>query len=112
MINPISMRLKALRKQFTFSASKVIKILSNIDKKYSIQTLYKWEEGSVTPSLNTLKALASIYNCPVSYLINGENLEYKRLTSSESFLLNMYRNDFLFRSIAVQILKKIERDTK
>lgn len=112
MNNSISMRLKALRKQFTFSATKVIHMLSNIDKQYSIQTLYKWEEGTVTPSINTLKALANIYNCPISYLIDGENLEYKRLTSHERFLLKLYRNDFLFRSIAVQIIKKIERDTK
>ena len=112
MNNSIAMRLKALRKQFTFSATKVIHMLSTIDKKYSVQTLYKWEEGSVTPSLTTLKALAKIYNCPISYLMEGVNLEYKRLTTHEIFLLEMYRNDFLFRSIAVQILKKIIRDTK
>ena len=112
MINDISTRLKKLRKQFMLSAAKVIQMLSHIDKKYSIQTLYKWEEGSVTPSIKTLKALANIYKCPISYLIDGENLEYKRLTAHERFLLNLYRNDFLFRSISVQILKKISRDTK
>lgn len=112
MNNEISIRLKSLRKQFTFSASKVISMLSSIDKKYSVQTLYKWEEGSVIPSFKTLKALSTIYRCSISYLIEGETYEFKRLTASERFLLKIYRDDFLFRSIAIQILKKIARDTK
>lgn len=112
MDNDISIRLKTLRKQLAYSASKVIKILSNIDKKYSVQTLYKWEESAVIPNFITLQALSQIYKCPLSYLIDGENLEYKRLTAHEKYLLDLYRNDFLFRSIAVQILKKAVRDTK
>lgn len=112
MNNNISIRLKTLRKQLAYSASKVVNILSNIDKKYSVQTLYKWEEGAVIPNLITLHALSKIYKCPLSYLVDGENLEYRRLTANERYLLNLYRNDFLFRSIAVQILKKAVRDTK
>ena len=112
MSDLISVRLKSLRKQLTYSATKVIRLLSKIDKKYSVQTLYKWEEGSIIPSINTLQALSKVYGCSISYLIDGENFEYKRLTASERFLLNIYRSDFLFRSIAVQILKKLSRDNK
>ena len=110
MENKISIRLKTLRKQLSLSTEQVINKLSKLDKKYSVQSLYKWEDGSVTPSLNVLKELSVIYNCNMSYLVEGANYEFKKLTACENHLLNIYRTDFLFRSIIVQIIKKMERD--
>lgn len=110
MENRISVRLKTLRKQLSLSTSQVIKKLCKLDKKYSVQSLYKWEEGSVVPSLKVLKDLADIYDCNISYLLDGMNYEYKRLTPIENYILNIYRTDFLFRSIVVQIIKKICRE--
>ena len=80
MENKISIRLRTLRKQLSLSAKQVINLLSKVNQKYSLQTLYKWEEGSVMPSLNTLKELSKIYGCNISYLIDGENT---RLSSFE-----------------------------
>lgn len=110
MENKISIRLKTLRKQLSLSSKFVISKLSKTNKNYSIQSLYKWEDGSVTPSLKVLIDLSKIYKCNISYLLDGTNYEYKRLTPIENYILNIYRTDFLFRSIAVQILKKIDRD--
>lgn len=112
MDNKISIRLKTLRKQLSLSAKEVIILLSKVNHNYSLQTLYKWEEGSVVPSLNTLKELSKIYGCNISYLIDGENFEYKRLSPSENYLLNIYRTDFLYRSLIVQVIHKLSRDTK
>lgn len=111
MENKISIRLRTLRKQLSLSAKQVINLLSKVNQKYSLQTLYKWEEGSVMPSLNTLKELSKIYGCNISYLIDGENFEYKRLSPTENHLLNIYRTDFLFRSLIVQVIQKLSRDT-
>lgn len=111
MENKISIRLKTLRKQSSLSAKQVICMLSKSNRKYSLQSLYKWEEGMVTPNLNTIKELSRIYHCPMSYLVDGKIFEYKKLTATEIFLLNIYRTDFLFRSISVQIINKLKRDT-
>ncbi len=111
MENKISIRLKTLRKQLSLSAKQVITLLSKANHNYSLQTLYKWEEGSVIPNLNALKELSKIYGCNISYLMDGENFEYKRLSPSENHLLNIYRTDFLFRSLVVQVIHKLSRDT-
>ena len=111
MENKISIRLKTLRKQLSLSAKQVITLLSKANHNYSLQTLYKWEEGSVIPNLNALKELSKIYGCNISYLMDGENFEYKRLSPSENYLLNIYRTDFLFRSLVVQVIHKLSRDT-
>ena len=112
MENKISVRLKTLRKQSSLSAKQVIALLSKANHNYSLQSLYKWEEGSVTPSFNILKELSKIYGCNISYLIDGEIFEYKRLSPSENHLLNIYRTDFLFRSLMIQVIQKLSRDTK
>lgn len=110
MENKISIRLKTLRKQSSLSAKQVIYLLSKSNHKYSLQALYKWEEGMVTPKLNTIKELSKIYHCPISYLVDGKIFEYKKLTASENYVLNIYRTNFLFRSIATQIINKLKRD--
>ena len=106
----ISTRLKALRKNLSLSSTQVIKLLSKENISYSIQTIYKWEEGSMIPSFETLKALSKIYNCNISYLLDGKEYECKRITPVENTLLTIYRTDFLFRSISTMIIKLIERD--
>ena len=110
MENKLSIRLKTLRKQLALTTDQVINKLSKLNKKYSVQSLYKWEDGSVVPSLNILKELSIIYKCNMSYLVEGSNYEYKKLSACENHLLNIYRTDFLFRSIIIQIIKKMERD--
>ena len=108
----IATRLKHLRKNLDMSAEKVVKLLKQENLPYSSQSIYKWEEGKALPTINTLKVLAKIYKCNISYLIDGEIYEYKRVTPIEHRLLITYRIDFLYRSIAIQIIKKIERNKK
>lgn len=102
-------RLKQLRKEALLSPAFVIKELEKSNLIYSVPSLYKWEQGKVIPELNVIKALSAIYNCNVSYLIDTGNVANKTLSPNEIFLLKLFRNDFLFRSIAVQILRKYER---
>ena len=106
----LSLRLKQLRKSFGLSPSQVIKKLKSFDLDFCDQSVYKWEQGNAVPKLETLRELAKIYNCNLSYLIEGKRYKYLRLTPIEYSLLNTYRSDFLFRSILTQIINKLNRD--
>lgn len=110
MQTTLSVRLKALRKNLSMTVSQVSKLLKKNNISYSEQSIYKWEQGLVTPSLDTLNELSKIYDCNISYLIEGKKYKYLRISQSEYYLLNIYRTDFLFRSILTQVLKKINRD--
>lgn len=101
----LGFKLKNLRKNFNLSGNDVKKKLKKQNLDYSLQSIYKWEEGASMPKLNVLMSLAKIYKCDISYLLNEKNLTYQNLTNGEIFLLDSYRNNFLFRSIAVQIMR-------
>lgn len=103
----LSIRLKTLRKSLSMSTSQVVKLLKRNNTLYSEQSIYKWEQGNAIPSLDTLKQLSKIYNCNISYLIEGKKYKYLRISPIENNLLNIYRTDFLFRSVLTQILKRI-----
>lgn len=109
MESTLSIRLKTLRKSLSMTTAQVIKLLKKSNITYSEQSIYKWEQGSVVPSLETLKELSKIYNCNISYLVEGKKYKYLRITPSENLLLNIYRTDFLFRSIITQVIKKLDR---
>ena len=109
MEDTISIRLKVIRKNLSLSIPKVIKLLQRNNLNYSAQSLYKWEDGTSIPPMNVLRVLAKIYNCNFSYLADGKIYEFKRVTAIERNILNMYRTDFLFRSISTQIIQYIER---
>lgn len=101
----LSIKLKSLREAQSLNGIDVIKKLKNYGANYSLGAIYKWEDGTAKPNLEILLALSKIYHCDISYLIEERNLTYKNLTTSEIFYLHQYRNDFLFKSIAVQIMR-------
>lgn len=109
MVTQLSCKLRDLRKNMQYTTTQVANKLKKNNANYSIQSIYKWEEGSATPEINVLILLAKIYHCNISFLIEEEQVIYKNLTASEIFLLRLFRNDFQFRSIAIQILKRFER---
>lgn len=110
MESSLAIRLKTLRKSMSMSTAHVIKLLKKNNISYSEQSIYKWEQGNAVPSLETLKELSRIYECNISYLIEGKKYKYLRITPSENVLLNTYRTDFLFRSIITQVIKKLDRN--
>lgn len=101
----LSIKLKNLRVAQGLTGIDVIKRLKNFGMDYSLQAIYKWEDGTSKPNLQVLLALSKIYHCDISYLVEERNLTYKNLTASEIFYLHQYRNNFLFKSIAVQIMR-------
>ena len=109
METTLSTRLRALRKNLSLTPTQVVKILKKNKMKYSEQSIYKWEQGAVVPKFETIKELARIYDCNISYLVEGNKHKYLRITACEYRILKFYRTDYLFRSIVTQIISRIER---
>ena len=109
METKLSTRLRAIRKSLSLTPKDVVKKLKAKDLNYSTQSIYKWEDGSSSPNINTLKILADIYNCNFSYLLDESHKTFIRLTTFENLVLNEYRTNFLFRSISTQIIKRFYR---
>lgn len=110
METKLSTKLKLLRKEHNYSNADIIKKLKANNYIYSKQSIYKWEDGTSSPDIDVLKVLAKIYHVNVSFLLDDGDTTIKNLTPGEIFILRLYRNDFLFRSIAVQILRRRERN--
>lgn len=100
-------KLRALRKCYGYSAKKLVHLLEKRGLSYKEETIYKWEQENCVPNIKTLKCLSEIFHCSMSILLSEPDVEYKNLSSFEIFLLHLYRNDFLFRSISVQIMRRL-----
>ena len=109
MESTLSIRLKSLRKNLSMTPTQVINLLKKNNMAYSKQSVYKWEQGNAIPRFETLKVLSKIYSCNISYLIEGKKYKYLHITPCEYQMLNIYRTDFLFRSILTQIINKLNR---
>lgn len=107
MNTTFAIRLKTLRKSLSMTTLQVKNLLEKNNLYYSEQSIYKWEQGSSVPSIDIIKVLAKIYNCNISYLIEGKKYKYLRITQGECKLLDTYRTDFLLRSILTQIIKRL-----
>lgn len=107
MKTEISEKLKSLRKSNNYTVKELAKQLNNHNLHFTTNNIYKWEEGITLPNLKTLKALSKIYKCGISYLINEDSSNIKNafITPFELHLLQLFRNNFLFRSISMQLLK-------
>ena len=105
----LSFRLKELRKSLSLSPSQVIKKLEAYNIKYSEQSVYKWEEGSVIPPIEAIGALSDIYKCNISYLIGDEDKELRKLSANEIVTLRLFRADFLFRSLVCGLMTMLDR---
>ena len=89
----ISAKLRKLRRDKKYSIHTLSRLLENKNQKYSLQTIYKWEEGTILPNIYALKALSEIYECSISYLISDQQINIDVLNTRERILLNFFRND-------------------
>ncbi len=64
--NTLSQNLIALRKSKKLTQSELAEMIN-----YSDKTISKWENGDATPDVETLCALAKIYNVSLDSLVNG-----------------------------------------
>lgn len=110
MVTRLSTRLKELRRISSLSTAQVIKELKNSNLDYSEQSIYKWEQGNSIPSVDIIIALAKIYKCNISYLLDEEDKELNKVTINESIILKQFRNDYLFRCITNLLMRMSSRN--
>ena len=111
-IKIVGKKLKVLRIKNELEVEQVKNILQKRNIKYSISTIYKWEEGNVLPNIEIIDILCNIYGCSVSYLLEDDIVESKNLTACEIFLLEQFRYNSDFRKIADLIYKLFLKDAK
>ena len=102
----ISSRLKKLRKSKKYSINTLAKLLEKKNQQYSLQTIYKWEEGTILPNIYALKALSEIYECSISYFINDQEINVEALSPREKILLNFFRVDNNFKKICILLQER------
>ena len=107
MDTKLGQKLKQLRIKHNLSCEQLLKKLEKHNLHYTVQSIYKWEHGA-TPSILVIKALSSIYKCPIEYFIDDEHKTIVVLTPVEIFLLKLYRTNILFREIATLIIQKYQ----
>lgn len=83
----------ALRKQNGFSQEEFAEKIG-----VSRQAVSSWERGIATPDVETLNALAKLFDVDLSSLINGESFERKKSKDTEP-----YRTALLIASIVLMI---------
>ena len=102
-------KIKQLRKLNKLKIIDVVIILKKYHLDYSIQSVYKWEEGEVLPNIFVISALANIYGCQISYLLSDETEDVKKLNSTELVLLKAFRIDTNFRNISMLLIERFNK---
>lgn len=106
MYKSIGIKIKKMRKSHNYSINDVLRLLTKKNEPYSPQTIYKWEEGTSTPSIYALKALSEIYECSITYFLDDTILTSMPLSKREHLLLKYYREDMNFKKIAILLYER------
>lgn len=75
----------------------------------SRQSISSWEVGSITPSVERLKALSRLYDVPLDYLLNDEQEDLERDSSEENqedLERNTYSDEKADKKVLLPRIKK------
>lgn len=100
----IGSKLKELRLKNNFSINTVIKKLSEVSIIVNKKTIYRWENNSVIPTLDTIRILSYIYNFDLNALYEDKK-HYKVLSENEFQFINMLRLNNAFSKIVNNLIK-------
>lgn len=102
----IGQRLKTLRRINNINPNQVIHSLEQmIKKRFTVSSLYKWEEDQAEPDIYTLIALSRIYHSSVAFILDDSIINIENLSTLEASLLRLYRNNERFMQIASHMQK-------
>lgn len=83
-------KLHMLRKEKGITQAELAEIMD-----VSRQAVSRWESGVVTPSIENLKRLSSLYGVPLDYLLNEREGDSSQTKNGESFDLDVVLNSQL-----------------
>ena len=105
MINNFGKKLRKLRIKNSLTVSSLCDLLHAHNFQVKERTIYRWEQGTVTPDLNTLKILSIIYNINLSSFFENQNSKRKTLTQDETKFIKLFREDKKFFTIVLLLTK-------
>lgn len=108
MDDKLGYKLKLLRKLNKLSAEEVMLKLAENNIRYSVQSLYKWEEGTSKPNVYVLACLTQIYKCTINYLLSEDGEYLEKLNGNELALIKLFRIDSNFRHISILLSERFE----
>ena len=101
----IGAKLKELRKINKLSANEACELMAKYNYPICIKTLYKWEQGIVTPDIISLKTLCHIYNTSIEELFVNNNSKFVTVGSFEHKFIQMIRANNNFKKALILIVK-------
>jgi transcriptional regulator with XRE-family HTH domain len=100
----IGSKLKEIRLKNKFSIPTVIKKLEEVNIYITKKTIYRWENDSIIPTLETIKVLSYIYNTNLNEIYEDKKF-YKVLSENEYMFINTLRENNNFKKIVKTLVK-------
>ena len=94
----IGSTLKSLRTSNGYSIVEVIKKFAEINIPIKAKTIYRWENDSCIPDLQTINILSHIYGVSITSIYEDDAF-CKSLNKNENDFINYMRNNQSFKKI-------------
>lgn len=110
-MNKIGKTLKELRKSNGFSISDIIKKLAETNINIKPKTVYKWENDTCIPNIETINILSHIYGISLTSMYEDTSF-CKSLNHYENKFIDCLRTNKTFRKLVKQLvnLNSLEED--
>ena len=101
-MSKIGKTLKELRKSNGFSINDIIKKLAETNIIVKQKTIYKWENDTCIPNIETINVLSHIYGISLTSMYE-DTAFCKSLNRHENNFINHLRSNKAFRRLAKQL---------
>ena len=85
----MKLKIKALRKEFGLTQQSLGSVLG-----VSQQSIHKYENNTIEPSIDMLKKLAEIFDTSIDYIVGFTDIKHK-IEHTEEFYLNVNEKCFI-----------------
>ena len=104
----IGSTLKSLRTSSGFSIVEVIKKFSELNISVKAKTIYRWENDSCIPDIQTINILSHIYGVSLTSIYEDDEF-YKSLSKCENDFINCMRNNQTYKKI-IKLLANLDME--
>lgn len=102
-MNKIGKTLKELRKSNGFSIKDIIQKLAETNIIVKQKTIYKWENDTCIPSVETINVLSHIYGISLTSMYEDTSF-CKSLNQHENIFIDSLRINKTFRRLVMQLI--------
>lgn len=99
-------RIKKFRLFNKLTIKDVQTIFYSLNHPISFQGIYKWEDGTVIPTLEEIFILCEIFNITVTTLLKDQSPKRPCVSNLEIEFLHAFRQDKNFKKLITMLYKK------